>query len=636
MIPDAIVEEVRARADIVELIGEQVSLKRSGKDFKGLCPFHNDRNPSFYVVPAKGIYKCFSCGESGDVFTFAMKRNGLGFLEAVRQIAARVGVHVPDAAADRREDEPNRVLYEAIAFAADHFHHALWDGDDGERARRYLDGRGIPREAAERFQVGYAPEGWQRLREAAHRHGIEDAVLLAAGLIKEPDRGDEPYDRFRDRIIFPIAEVSGRIVAFGGRVLSRSDGAPKYLNSPETPIYHKGAILYGLNWSKSSIRREGSALVVEGYMDYVSLAARGIEHAVAGLGTALTTEQANLISRYTARAYLLYDSDIAGLRATFRTADALLQAGVHPLVVTLPEGEDPDSVVRKGGSPALAACVDAAQDVLELKLAMLDARGSFADIEGSRRALDRLLPTLRAAIDPALRDIYVGRVAERTGVRRETLEAEMAAPSPSFGTGAANRAARARRNRGAGRPGVGARAPVGWAGGAERPKRDDPEAERLLLLLLVRDPELIGTAVAELRTQDFRSAVNAEIFTALVAERESAGALPSERELSRPAAERLAQLHADRTEVSDADRSFADAVADMKVRGLFLQLEALTGRIIVAPAEEQLDLMRQRLSVKELLQALGADPERGLKASPRLNAYASGKRPGTEPPTPDE
>ncbi|MGH7507309.1 MAG: DNA primase, partial [Longimicrobiales bacterium] len=444
MIGDALIEEVRARADIVELIGEQIPLKRAGKEFKALCPFHNEKTPSFYVVPAKGFYKCFGCGESGDVFTFLMKRGGLGFLDAVRQVATRVGVEIPDAGPERREDEPNRALYEVVAFAADHFQHELWDEPGGERARRYLEHRDIARDAAERFQLGFAPDEWRRLREAAHRHGIEDVILLAAGLIKEPDRGDEPYDRFRDRIIFPIAEVSGRTVAFGGRALSRSDGAPKYLNSPETPVYHKGAILYGLNWSKTAIRREGSALVVEGYMDYVSLAARGAEHVVAGMGTALTPEQANLIGRYTARAYLLYDSDVAGLRATFRTADALLRAGVHPLVVSLPEGEDPDSLVRKGGAAALASHVETAQDVLERKLGMLEERGFFGGIEGSRRALDRLLPTLRAVIDPALRDIYVGRVAERTGVRRETLEAEMAVDAPSFGSAAAARSARAR------------------------------------------------------------------------------------------------------------------------------------------------------------------------------------------------
>jgi DNA primase len=316
-----------------------------------------------------------------------------------------------------------------------------------------------------------------RLREAAHRHGIEDDVLHAAGLIKESERGDEPYDRFRERLIFPIAELGGRVVAFGGRIMGRQENAPKYLNSPETPIYHKGDLLYGLNWAKGAIRREGAALLVEGYMDYISLAARGIEHVVAGLGTALTVAQANLLARYSGKALLLYDSDAAGLRATFRTADALLQAGVHPLVVTLPPGEDPDSIVRRGGADALAPQLDRALDVLERKLQMLDERGFFDDIEGVRRALDRLLPTLRATVDPALRDIYTARVAERTGVRRETLERELDRASMPHGASGEARPAR-RSSAGQG------------AGDMQRPAlRQDWAAERLLLMVLLTDPE---------------------------------------------------------------------------------------------------------------------------------------------------
>jgi DNA primase len=631
MIPDSVLDEVRARADIVELIGEQIPLKRAGKDFKALCPFHTEKTPSFHVVPAKGLFHCFGCQESGDVFTFLMKRNGLSFVDAVKLVAVRVGVDIPEGAGERAADEPNRALYEAIAFAADLFRRTLWDDDNGERARRYLEQRGISRDAAERFQLGYALDEWQGLRAAAHRHGIEDDVLLAAGLIKESERAAEPYDRFRDRLVFPVAEVSGRLVAFGGRVLRAAEGAPKYLNSPETPIHHKGAILYGLNWSKAPIRREGRALVVEGYMDYVSLAAAGIDHVVAGMGTALTAEQANLIARYTARAYLLYDSDYAGLRATFRTADALLRAGVHPLVVSLPDGEDPDSLVRRQGATALAPLLDGAQDTLERKLAMLEERGFFSDIEGSRRALDRLLPTLRAVIDPALRDIYIGRVEQRTGVRRETLEAEIAAEVPVYGSAVAARNARARWRAGQDGPST----DHGARRGRERPapsRPDDPGAERLLLLLMIRDPERIDRAVVALRGQDFRGAANLEIFAALAAERESGGALPVGAGLSHAAAERLQELRADRAEVTDAEQTFGDVVADIKVRGLFLQLDELDARMANATTEEKSALMRERQEVHRQLRELGAVAELGFKTSRRYRAH--GRTPGgRETPT---
>jgi DNA primase len=632
MIPDALLDEVRARADIVEIVGEQISLRRAGKDFKALCPFHNEKNPSFYVVPAKGIYKCFSCGESGDVFTFLMKRNGLDFPEAVRQIAARVGVEIPDSAPDRQHDDPDRALYEAVAFADDLFRTNLWERDAGERARRYIEQRGIDRATAERFLLGYAPDGWRALREAAHKHGIEDGVLLAAGLIKESERGEEPYDRFRDRLIFPIADVGGRIVAFGGRLLRAAENAAKYLNSPDGPIFHKGGILYGLNWSKSAIRREGSALVVEGYMDYLAVAAAGVENVVAGMGTALTPEQANLVARYTARAYLLYDSDPAGMKATFRTADALLRAGVHPLVVSLPEGEDPDSLVRRGGVAALAPLLEGAQDVLERKLRMLEERGHFADIEGSRRALDRLLPTLRAVIDPALRDIYLGRVAERTGVRRETLETEMAAEVPLYGSAAAARGARERYR--SGRNGSPSAYPP------HRPERGRAEpplqaagAERMVLLLLVRDPEWIDRAISVLRGADFRNEAHREIFAALAAaERAPDGGLPPIGGLSAEAARRLDELRADRVEVTDAEQSFADAVADIKVRGLFLQLDALDTRMDRAAADEKGSLMRERQEIHRQLRELDAAAELGFKTSRRYRAY--GRTPGRKgPPT---
>ena len=596
MIPDHVVDEVRVRADIVELIGEQIQLKRAGKDFRALCPFHHEKSPSFYVVPAKGFYKCFGCGESGDVFSFLMKRGGLSFNDAVRQIAARVGVDVPEDT-PRQQDEPNKPLFEAVAFAADFFQRHLWEEPTGAAARAYLEKRGVPRAAAERFGLGYAPDDWRALRDAAHRHGIDDEILLAAGLIKESDRdGKEPYDRFRDRIIFPVADVPGRIIAFGGRVLQNAEGAPKYLNSPETPIYHKGGLLYGLNWSRHAIRKEGSALIVEGYMDYLMLAAHGVEHVVAGMGTAMTPEQANLLARYTGRAYLLYDSDTAGLRATFRTGDALLRAGVHPLVVTLPEGQDPDSVVRSGGAAALKRHVDGAADIIERKLQLLDQHHFLDDIEGTRRALDRLLPTMRATIDKALQDLYVDRVSKRLGISKATLEGEVQAPegrrSASAGLAARSRPAERR--------------PTGPV-----PAPHDAADERLLILLLLRDPERVPAAAAALAETDLGDPLYREIFAALVDGTLTEGNLvPAGREpLSLAAEKRVAELRADRVEITDAQKSFDDAVAGIHTRGLFLELDAIDRRARVADEAELQVLMAERhrllVRLRELSPALG-------------------------------
>lgn len=426
-IPDHLVEEIRQRADLVEVVSEHTRLKRAGKTWRGPCPLHGGEGPNFSVDPAKGFYKCFVCGEAGTIYNFLMKQSGMTFPEAVRAVAARVGVEVPDERAQRREqdDDPNRVLYEVNGFAAKWFRDQL-ASPAGARARDYLAGRGITPDTVERFGLGWAPESFDAFGTAARTAGFHTADLLAVGLVKEAKRtGRDPYDAFRGRVIFPIVDLGGRELGFGGRILEAVENTPKYLNSPESPIYHKGSTLYGLGWSRGAIRKDGVALVVEGYMDYVSLAAHGIGNAVAPLGTAMTEEQAALIARYAPRAILLYDSDKAGLKATFRNGDQLLRAGVEVLVATLPEGEDPDSLVRAQGEAALRRYLDDAIDVMERKLQLLDRKGLFTSIKGTRRAIDVLLPTVRAARDGVVRGLYLKRIGDRTGIPVEALEKEV-------------------------------------------------------------------------------------------------------------------------------------------------------------------------------------------------------------------
>ncbi len=428
-IPDHLVEEIRQRADLVEILSEHTRLKRTGKTWRGPCPLHGGEGPNFSVDPAKGFYKCFVCGEAGTVYNFMMKHLGMTFPEAVRWTAARVGVEVPDEreAQRDREEDPNRVLYEVNGFAAQWFREQL-ASPAGQRARDYLERRGITAESIERFGLGWAPEEWDALGTAARKAGFHTADLLALGLVKEAKKtGREPYDAFRGRVIFPIEDLGGRVLAFGGRVLEQvEEHVPKYLNSPESPVYTKGRTLYGLGWSRGAIRKEEVALVVEGYMDYVSLAAHGIPNVVAPLGTAMTDEQASLIANYTSRAILLYDSDKAGLKATFRNGDQLLRAGVEVLVATLPEGEDPDSLVRAQGADALRRYLDDALDVMDRKLQLLERKGLFTSLKGTRRAIDVLLPTVRAARNEVVRGLYLKRISDRTGVPVETLEREVA------------------------------------------------------------------------------------------------------------------------------------------------------------------------------------------------------------------
>jgi DNA primase len=551
VIPDDVVDEVRSRADIVEIIGEHVPLKRSGKDFKGRCPFHEERTPSFYVVPSKGFYKCFGCNESGDVFTFLMKRLGLSFVDAVKMVGERSGMEVREVSRQGGED-PFRHLHEANAFARQFFQDGLWDEVRGREARAYLKRRGIGRETAERFGLGYAPDEWRALRDAAAKHGLEESVLLDVGLLVQREEGKEPYDRFRNRVIFPIESGSGKVLAFGGRVMGRAGkGVPKYLNSPESAVYHKGEVLYGLSWAKNAIRREEGALVVEGYMDAVSLAAAGIENVVAPLGTSVTEEQARVLARYCTRVFLLFDSDPAGLRATFRAGDILLAAGLHPAVVTLPPGEDPDTIVRKEGTNAIREYLSHAVDVLDRKLQILEERDYFSSIEKIRGAVDRLLPTLRAARDPALRDIYVSRVAERTGVRRGTLEGEMEKDEAPTGL-----RARAR--------------PSHSVSEAAKPTTLGPE--RKLLLLLVQFRDYVDRAAERVGPEDFQDPSFRALFHALVADPELSGPPVG---MDPVAARRLEELMGDEERLSEASRVFEESLGQMKEVPLARRAEEL-------------------------------------------------------------
>ncbi|MGD2120321.1 MAG: DNA primase [Gemmatimonadota bacterium] len=584
MIPDEVVDEVRARADIVEIIGEYVALKRAGKDFKARCPFHEEKTPSFYVVPSKGFYKCFGCNESGDVFTFLMKRLGLSFVDAVKAVAARSGVEVREVSR-RGEEDPFRPLHEANAFAQEFFQKNLWGRRSGKKARAYLKERGIGKEVAERFGLGYAPDEWRALKEAAAVHGIGDAVLLEVGLLIQREDGKDPYDRFRNRIIFPIESTSGRVLAFGGRILGPSGkGAPKYLNSPETPVYHKGQVLYGLSWGKNAIRREECGLVVEGYMDALSLSARGIENVVAPLGTSLTEDQARLLARYCSRGYLLFDSDPAGLKASFRAGDVLLAARVHPSVVTLPPGEDPDTVVQKEGPEGIREYLSQAVDVLDRKLQILEERDYFSTIERTRGAVDRLLPTLRAAKDPALRDIYVAKVAERTGVRRETLEAELSKrgeghqirprPRPSSGPEPLRR-------------------PVSMG------------AERKLLLLLVQFRDYVDLAAERLGAEEFSDPASRAVFQALVEDPELTHA-PASMEPS--VAAKLDELMASQERISEASRVFEDSIGQIKESQLAARAEDLRAAMTrEKDPDKQHSLMRELDEISRLRRELKID-----------------------------
>jgi DNA primase len=586
MIPDDTIEQVRESADLVGLVGESVELKRTGSDYRGPCPFHGGTHRNFAVIPKKGRYYCFVCHESGDVFSWLMKRFGMDYPTAIREVARRTGIVIPERA-DRAGPDPREPLYEALSAAQDWFGRRLLESDEGREAREYLAGREISLETAQVYGLGFAPKGRGFLAAMAEL-GIKDEVLLEAGLSVRKDDG-AVIPRFRGRLLFPIHDLRGGLAGFGGRLLG--PGEPKYLNSPETPIFHKGKQLYNLHQAKSAIRKAESVILVEGYFDVLRLVLAGIEHVVAPLGTALTGDQASLLRRFAPAAVLLYDSDQAGLRATFRAGDELLRHGMRVRVATMPEGEDPDTLVRRGGAAALEPLVHDAMDVLERKLQLLEQKGWFEGVEHQREALDRLLPTIRATADPIMRELYLNAVSERTGVSREVLQQQAAARAPGVTRADGRRSEPDDRRAGSGGPG----APRPRA---SRRRHEDLSAERDLLRVVMRDRAWLARATEEVPPEWFETQPLREVYESLQRSPENVGSGLFLEQLS-PAARR-AWAWLDSIEAKygapDPDITYVGAVRTLEVRPLRRRRAELTVRLRqtgLAPAEQD-ELIRER------------------------------------------
>lgn len=461
------VAEVRRRADIVEVVSESVVLKRSGRNYLGLCPFHGERTPSFNVNPERQIFRCFGCGEGGDVFSFVMKSQNLAFPEALKQLADRYGVPLPER---RGDDDERRALREANETAASFYRWMLEHEEWGAKARAYLEARGIGAELQKKFQLGYAPAHWDGLHRYLLQQKIPASVQEAVSLVRARSSGNGYYDYFRNRIIFPIHNEAAQVVGFGARAIDPGD-EPKYLNSPETPLYHKGRHLYALHHAAQSIRERDEALLMEGYMDVISAHAHGFTQAVGVLGTALTQSQARILLRHTPskRVVLAFDADKAGQNAAERGLTTLKEVtqglGIEVRVLAIPDGKDPDEYLRRAGAPAFASALATAPDLVQFQLRrVLDAQDT-ASAEGRVRAVSACVPVLRQIDNHLVQDHYVRWLAEELGVREEAIRLEVkrgsrpASPAPR---GAILRS----------------------------PKLSNAEAEQLLLYLLVEHPEV--------------------------------------------------------------------------------------------------------------------------------------------------
>lgn len=589
MIPDEDVERVREAADIVSIIGETVALKRAGSAFRGPCPFHQGKNPNFSVDPRRRIYHCFKCGESGDVFTYLRKRYGMDWPSAVRLVAERSGVVIHEVSTRREGPDPREALWEVNAAAEDWFRRTLRDEASGNVAREYLAQRDVSIDIADRFGLGFAPRDGALMAHLSTL-GFDDQRQLEAGLLVKREESDALRPRFRGRLMFPIYDTSGRVAGFGGRVIG--SGEPKYLNSPETIAFSKGRMLYGLNWARNAIRKSDRVLLVEGYFDLVRLVVAGVEEVIAPLGTALTPEQAALIARHSKNAFLVYDSDKAGLKATFRAADELLRNGASVRVVTLPAGEDPDTFTRKAGHEGIERALSAAVDVIERKIQLLERGGWFADLHRRRRAIDHLLPTIRATIDPVTRDMYLGRVSEATGVDRQVLTAEADAPERGERPSPAPTVRSRERDHGASR----ATAPV--SSGKLAP---GAAAERELVRVMLTSRALVERILERIGPGEFRDGRYREIFERLATVSPDAVIGDVAAGLSAPAASVLETLLEEQGAIIDVEKTLTDCLARLELRRR-KELNARLQRDLTAatPAETDRLIAEKQANAEEI------------------------------------
>ncbi len=416
-IPDEKIEEVRAAADLVDVAADYVQLERSGSRFMGLCPFHSEDTPSFSVDPEKNLYYCFGCGNGGDVFKFVQEIEGVGFVEGVRMLAQRYDIPLPDEETDPEAANERESILHALRFAARFFYHQLTQTDRGRPALQYLRERGFAPATIKDFGLGYAPDEWDALLTAAEEEQLDPEILEKAGLVVERNDGSGYYDRYRGRIIFPIFSHIGKVLAFAGRILDESTEQPKYINSPETEVYHKKEVLYGLHQAKPAIRQTDEVLLVEGYTDVISLSQAGVENVVASSGTALTEGQVESLRRYAKRAVLLYDADEAGSRATMRGMDRVLEQGMGAYAVELPEGTDPDEYVQSHDGEAFAEYVEEHRQDLPSFAYQRARRGGELETPEDRVEVQRsIIESVARIPDPNLRREYVTRTSEVVGV----------------------------------------------------------------------------------------------------------------------------------------------------------------------------------------------------------------------------
>ena len=415
-IPEEVIEKIKEQNDIVDIISENVRLKKSGRNYTGLCPFHNDKSPSFSVSQEKQIYKCFSCGEAGNVITFVMKYKKFTFLEAAKYLADKANISLQIKGKENNLiSQKKDILYKLNVETARYYFANL---QRNKKAKEYFLNRGIKEETIKRFGLGYSQDSWQGLINYLKSKGYKDNLMIEAGLVSKSEKKGNIYDKFRNRVMFPVFDVKGNVIGFGGRVLD--DSKPKYLNSPETMIFHKGINLYGLNFAIKNKLQEDYIIIVEGYMDLIALHQSGITNVVASLGTALTVNQARLLKRYVNKVIISYDADLAGQTATMRGLEILRNAGFDVKVLIVPQGKDPDEFVRKNGKEAFLRLAEEALPLIDYRIKRaalgINLKNGTDLIEYGEKFAEIL-----ADLNPIEKDVYIKKISEQTSIKEQAL-----------------------------------------------------------------------------------------------------------------------------------------------------------------------------------------------------------------------
>lgn len=577
-VPDTVIQEIRDRVNIRALVEEYVKLKKDGSGFKGLCPFHAEKTPSFRVNEGRQFFHCFGCGEHGDVFGFMMKIENMSFPEALERLAGRAGVELPkveEKPEEKARREKSEIVFQANEAAAAFYQQQLQRSPAAEIAREYLKKRGMDAETTGRRRLGFSPPGWTDTMEALKRAGIREEDQLEAGLLIRNEEKNSVYDRFRGRLMFPIVDMQKRVRGFGARILGAEEGQPKYINSPETPVFHKGSGFYGLDSARDHIRKTGRILIVEGYFDQITLDQHGVGYTVATLGTALTADHAAAIRRMQAQPFLVFDADEAGRKASMRALEIFLEAGIMPKMVLIPEG-DPDDFVRARGREGLEQLLEAAPALLSWQIdAWLKEAGTGPTELAA--AVNRAAEMVARVQDPVERSLYATELSRRSGVAFPQVEPKIRRPER-----------KSEEEKKA------ATAPL-------------PTAELDLIRLLIHHPEWCGRARENQAAALFSHPGLAQVLSRLLAQEEATGRVQAGTlldEISDPAlTDRVSRVIFEKDPFEGiGERAVEDIIRKLKHESIIGRIRALSRELREAQASGDQARCRTILEMQQALE----------------------------------